>query len=49
MAECNFDRKEPFAKIHAALLPHEGIESMFDMKGGGTRNSPWGVRVAGCG
>jgi hypothetical protein len=36
MAERNYDRKEQYDKIKAALLPNEIIEYVFDMKGGGT-------------
>jgi hypothetical protein len=36
MAERNYDRREQYDKINAALLPGEGIEYVFDMKGGGT-------------
>ena len=36
MSDVLFDKREQVDKIQAALLPHESVEAVFDMKGGGT-------------
>jgi hypothetical protein len=36
MAEAIYDRQDQLQKVAEACLPDEGIEAVFDMKGGGT-------------